>query len=178
MKYEAGVRAALSSPPLPPSPLRQASPDVDEEGFSLQPADEAHNILSRFSAWKKVHRGRVRVDDGVLDARSPASRGKEFFSSSDSEDDEDSRKKFKIRIKPLVSDSGKCVPPSMDELKASAGGLALSPSLVSAADHCPHLHLCTFLSHASSLFVLSSLLSPHSLHHLVAAESGKPLTPH
>lgn len=119
----------------------------------------------------------VRVDDAVLDARSPASRGKEFFSSSDSEDDEDSRKKFKIRIKPLVSDSCKCVPPSMDELKASAGGLALSPSLVSAADHCPHLHPRTFLSHASSLFVLSSLLPPHSLHHPVAAESGKPLTP-
>ncbi|KAG8013974.1 SH3-containing GRB2-like protein 3-interacting protein 1 [Nibea albiflora] len=77
-----------------------ASPDVDEEGFSLR----------------------------------PASKGKQFFSSSDSEDDEDSKKKFKIKIKPLVSDSAKCVPPSMDELKASVGGLALSPSLVSGAD--------------------------------------------
>uniref|UniRef100_A0A3Q4A9A4 MHD domain-containing protein n=1 Tax=Mola mola TaxID=94237 RepID=A0A3Q4A9A4_MOLML len=79
---------------------RYASPDVDEEGFSLRPGDD----------------------------------GKQFFSSSDSEDDEDSRKKFKIRIKPLVADSAKCVPPSMDELKASAGGLALSPSLVRTAD--------------------------------------------
>lgn len=70
-------------------------------------------------------------DGSVLDSLSPASRGKEFFSSSDSEEDEDSRKKFKIRIKPLVSDSARCVPPSMDELKASVGGLALSPSLVS-----------------------------------------------
>ncbi|TNM97905.1 hypothetical protein fugu_014151 [Takifugu bimaculatus] len=91
---------------------RYASPDVDEEGFSLQPADEAHNILFSFRV-EKVQ----------------AAKGKEFFSSSDSEDDEDSRKKFKIRIKPLVSDSAKCVPPSMDELKASVGGLALSPSL-------------------------------------------------
>lgn len=65
---------------------------------------------------------------------SPASKEKHFFSSSDSEDDEDSKKKFKIKIKPLVSDSAKCVLPSMDELKASVGGLALSPSLVSAAD--------------------------------------------
>ncbi|GAA6222513.1 SH3-containing GRB2-like protein 3-interacting protein 1 isoform X3 [Lates japonicus] len=80
---------------------RYASPDVDEEGFSLRPGDEA-------------------------DA---ASKGKHFFSSSDSEDDEDSKRKFKIKIKPLVSDSAKCVPPSMDELKASVGGLALSPSL-------------------------------------------------
>lgn len=70
----------------------------------------------------------------VLDACSPASKGKQFFSSSDSEDDEESKKKFKIKIKPLVSDSVKCVPPSMDELKASVGGLALSPSLVSTAD--------------------------------------------
>ncbi|XP_042284397.1 SH3-containing GRB2-like protein 3-interacting protein 1 isoform X1 [Thunnus maccoyii] len=80
---------------------RYASPDVDEEGFSLRPGDEG-------------------------DA---ASRGKHFFSSSDSEDDEETKKKFKIKIKPLVADSGKCVPPSMDELKASVGGLALSPSL-------------------------------------------------
>ncbi|XP_010781564.1 SH3-containing GRB2-like protein 3-interacting protein 1 isoform X2 [Notothenia coriiceps] len=80
---------------------RYASPDVDDEGFSLRPGDEG-------------------------DA---ASRGKHFFSSSDSEDDEENKKKFKIRIKPLVADSAKCVPSSMDELKASVGGLALSPSL-------------------------------------------------
>lgn len=70
----------------------------------------------------------------VLDTCPPASKDKHFFSSSDSEEDEDSKKKFKIKIKPLVSDSAKCVPPSMDELKASVGGLALSPSLVSTAD--------------------------------------------
>lgn len=69
-----------------------------------------------------------------LDANSLETREKQFFSSSDSEDDEDSRKKFKIKIKPLVSDSARCVPPSMDELKASVGGLALSPSLVRTAD--------------------------------------------
>ena len=42
MKYEAGVEAVLISLGC----LWQASPDVDEEGFSLQPADQAHNILS------------------------------------------------------------------------------------------------------------------------------------
>lgn len=80
---------------------RYASPDVDEEGFSLRPGDDGES----------------------------ASKGKQFFSSSDSEEDEDSKKKFKIKIKPLVTDSAKCVPPTMDELKASVGGLALSPSL-------------------------------------------------
>ncbi|XP_076000576.1 SH3-containing GRB2-like protein 3-interacting protein 1 [Genypterus blacodes] len=80
---------------------RYASPDVDEEGFSLRPGDEGE----------------------------AASKAKHFFSSSDSEDEEDSKKKFKIKIKPLVAESAKCVLPSMDELKASVGGLALSPSL-------------------------------------------------
>ncbi|XP_077377246.1 SH3-containing GRB2-like protein 3-interacting protein 1 isoform X2 [Festucalex cinctus] len=80
---------------------RYASPDVDEEGFSQRPGDEG-------------------------DA---ASTGKQFFSSSDSEDDEESKKKFQIKIKPLVAESAKCIPPSLDELKASVGGLALSPSL-------------------------------------------------
>uniref|UniRef100_A0A3Q2YM19 SH3GL interacting endocytic adaptor 1 n=1 Tax=Hippocampus comes TaxID=109280 RepID=A0A3Q2YM19_HIPCM len=78
---------------------RYASPDVDEEGFSQRPGDEA-------------------------------STGKQFFSSSDSEDDEESKKKFQIKIKPLAAESAKCIPPSLDELKASVGGLALSPSLV------------------------------------------------
>lgn len=59
----------------------------------------------------------------VLDSPSPASRAKRF-SSSDSEDDEESKKKFKIRIKPLVADSVRCIPPSMDELKASEIGRA------------------------------------------------------
>ncbi|XP_061654034.1 SH3-containing GRB2-like protein 3-interacting protein 1 isoform X3 [Phyllopteryx taeniolatus] len=80
---------------------RYASPDVDEEGFSQRPGDEG-------------------------DA---ASAGKQFFSSSESEDDEEIKKKFQIKIKPLVSERAKCVPPSVDELKASVGGLALSPSL-------------------------------------------------
>ncbi|XP_046884279.1 LOW QUALITY PROTEIN: SH3-containing GRB2-like protein 3-interacting protein 1 [Hypomesus transpacificus] len=80
---------------------RYTSPDVDDEGFSLRPGEEGE----------------------------AAPKGKQFFSSSDSEDEEDSKKKFKIKIKPLPSDSGRCSVPSMDELKASVGGLALSPSL-------------------------------------------------
>ncbi|KAF6714378.1 SH3-containing GRB2-like protein 3-interacting protein 1 [Oryzias melastigma] len=90
---------------------RYASPDVDEEGFSLRPGDGG-------------------------DA---ASKEKHFFSSSDSEEDEDSKKKFKIRIKPLVSDSPRRIPPSMDELKASVGGLALSPSLKRSPRRSPRL---------------------------------------
>ncbi|PWA21088.1 hypothetical protein CCH79_00009438, partial [Gambusia affinis] len=50
-----------------------------------------------------------------------------FFSSDESEEEEDHKKKFKIKIKPLPAD---CVisTPSVDELKASIGNIALSPS--------------------------------------------------
>lgn len=50
-----------------------------------------------------------------------------FFSSDESEEEEDHRKRFKIKIKPLPAD---CViaEPSVDELKASIGNIALSPS--------------------------------------------------
>uniref|UniRef100_A0AAZ3S202 Uncharacterized protein n=1 Tax=Oncorhynchus tshawytscha TaxID=74940 RepID=A0AAZ3S202_ONCTS len=79
---------------------RKAAPDVDADGFSLRPGEE----------------------------RETAPKGKQHFSSSDTEDEDDNRK-FKIKIKPLPSDTAKCAIPSMDELKASVGGLALSPSL-------------------------------------------------
>lgn len=50
-----------------------------------------------------------------------------FFSSDESEEEEDHRKKFKIKIKPLPADQVVTVP-SVDELKASIGNIALSPS--------------------------------------------------
>eukprot|EP00064_Thunnus_orientalis_P003235 superscaffoldBa00000256_g3244 len=50
-----------------------------------------------------------------------------FFSSDESEEEEDHRKKFKIKIKPLPADRVVAVP-SFDELKASIGNIALSPS--------------------------------------------------
>uniref|UniRef100_A0A667Z175 SH3-containing GRB2-like protein 3-interacting protein 1 n=1 Tax=Myripristis murdjan TaxID=586833 RepID=A0A667Z175_9TELE len=57
-----------------------------------------------------------------------------FFSSDESEEEEDQRKKFKIKIKPLPSDCA-VTAPSVDELRASIGNIALSPSpLVSSSD--------------------------------------------
>uniref|UniRef100_A0A3P9HFS9 SH3GL interacting endocytic adaptor 1a n=1 Tax=Oryzias latipes TaxID=8090 RepID=A0A3P9HFS9_ORYLA len=57
-----------------------------------------------------------------------------FFSSDESEEEEDRRKKFKIKIKPLPADHVVSAP-SVDELKASIGNIALSPSpLVSSPD--------------------------------------------
>ncbi|KAM7388105.1 hypothetical protein PAMP_024306 [Pampus punctatissimus] len=50
-----------------------------------------------------------------------------FFSSDESEEEEDHRKKFKIKIKPLLADRV-VAEPSFDELKVSIGNIALSPS--------------------------------------------------
>lgn len=60
-------------------------------------------------------------------ALSPTTKKSHFFSSDESEEEEDNRKKFKIKIKPLPADCV-VVEPSVDELKASIGNIALSPS--------------------------------------------------
>lgn len=79
---------------------RYNSPEVDEEGYSIRPEEE-----EGAAPKEKTH----------------------FFSSSESEEEEDHRKKFKIKIKPLPKDANFAAP-SVDELKASIGNLALSPS--------------------------------------------------
>ncbi|XP_076026285.1 SH3-containing GRB2-like protein 3-interacting protein 1 isoform X1 [Genypterus blacodes] len=82
---------------------RYNSPEVDDEGYSIRPEEEPEQAAS--PTTKKTH----------------------FFSSDESEGEEDQRKKFKIKIKPLPAD---CVAstPSVDILKASIGNIALSPS--------------------------------------------------
>ncbi|XP_054874860.1 SH3-containing GRB2-like protein 3-interacting protein 1 isoform X4 [Amphiprion ocellaris] len=81
---------------------RYNSPEVDDEGYSIRPDEESEEGVA---TTKKAH----------------------FFSSDESEEEEDHRKKFKIKIKPLPAD--RVVPvPSVDELKASIGSIALSPS--------------------------------------------------
>ncbi|XP_047230746.1 SH3-containing GRB2-like protein 3-interacting protein 1 isoform X2 [Girardinichthys multiradiatus] len=80
---------------------RYNSPEVDDEGYSIRPDEESEE-----GATKKTH----------------------FFSSDESEEEEDHKKKmFKIKIKPLPAD---CViaAASVDELRASIGNIALSPS--------------------------------------------------
>ncbi|XP_028832331.1 SH3-containing GRB2-like protein 3-interacting protein 1 isoform X2 [Denticeps clupeoides] len=79
---------------------RYNSPDVDDEGYSLRPGEKDGN----------------------------AQKTKAYCSSSESEGEEDHQKKFKIKIKPLASDSANCTRPTMDQLKVSVGSLVLSPS--------------------------------------------------
>ncbi|XP_066548168.1 SH3-containing GRB2-like protein 3-interacting protein 1 isoform X2 [Amia ocellicauda] len=94
---------------------RYNSPEVDDEGYSIRPEDESGDILhTRASAQGSGNHCT-----------------KHFFSSSESEEEEDHRRKFKIKIKPLqAKDTLHCTAASVDELKASIGNIALSPSPV------------------------------------------------
>uniref|UniRef100_A0A452HDD7 SH3-containing GRB2-like protein 3-interacting protein 1 n=1 Tax=Gopherus agassizii TaxID=38772 RepID=A0A452HDD7_9SAUR len=57
-------------------------------------------------------------------------KGKHFYSSSESEEEEESHKKFNIKIKPLQAKDILKSAATVDELKASIGNIALSPSPV------------------------------------------------
>uniref|UniRef100_A0A3B4BBR6 MHD domain-containing protein n=1 Tax=Periophthalmus magnuspinnatus TaxID=409849 RepID=A0A3B4BBR6_9GOBI len=112
---------------------RYNSPEVDDEGYSIRP-DEEYLPLTFSPAPKKMH----------------------FFSSDESEEEEEQRRKFKIKIKPLPPD---CVitAPTVDELKASIGNIALSPSPLVSDSHAnrAQLHVCPCCMF--SLFYCSAL---------------------
>ncbi|XP_057356274.1 SH3-containing GRB2-like protein 3-interacting protein 1 isoform X2 [Manis pentadactyla] len=84
------------------SPEVQNSPELDEEGYSIRPEEPG------------------------------STKGKHFYSSSESEEEEESHKKFNIKIKPLQSKDILKNAATVDELKASIGNIALSPSPVGA----------------------------------------------
>nr|XP_023497695.1 SH3-containing GRB2-like protein 3-interacting protein 1 isoform X9 [Equus caballus] len=79
---------------------RYNSPELDEEGYSIRPEEPG------------------------------STKGKHFYSSSESEEEEESHKKFNIKIKPLQSKDILKHAATVDELKASIGSIALSPSPV------------------------------------------------
>ncbi|XP_008829271.1 SH3-containing GRB2-like protein 3-interacting protein 1 isoform X14 [Nannospalax galili] len=81
---------------------RYNSPELDEEGYSIRPEEPG------------------------------STKGKHFYSSSESEEEEESHKKFNIKIKPLQSKGILKNAATVDELKASIGNIALSPSPVGA----------------------------------------------
>ncbi|XP_013910384.1 PREDICTED: F-BAR domain only protein 1 isoform X14 [Thamnophis sirtalis] len=76
------------------------SPELDEEGYSIRPDEPG------------------------------STKGKHFYSSSESEEEEEAHKKFNIKIKPLQSKDTLKSAATVDELKASIGNIALSPSPV------------------------------------------------
>ncbi|XP_007460151.1 PREDICTED: SH3-containing GRB2-like protein 3-interacting protein 1 isoform X2 [Lipotes vexillifer] len=79
---------------------RYNSPELDEEGYSIRPEEPG------------------------------STKGKHFYSSSETEEEEESHKKFNIKIKPLQAKDILKNAATVDELKASIGNIALSPSPV------------------------------------------------
>ncbi|CAN0193834.1 unnamed protein product [Bubo scandiacus] len=85
------------------------SPELDEEGYSIRPEEPGY-ILCLLAL--------------------PLSLQTHFYSSSESEEEEEAHKKFNIKIKPLQAKDILKSAATVDELKASIGNIALSPSPV------------------------------------------------
>uniref|UniRef100_A0A2I3SRJ4 F-BAR domain only protein 2 n=1 Tax=Pan troglodytes TaxID=9598 RepID=A0A2I3SRJ4_PANTR len=78
-------------------------PDVDEEGYSIKPETNQNDILSS----SKNH----------------------FYSSSDSDSEDEEPKKYRIEIKPMHPNNSHHTVASLDELKVSIGNITLSPAI-------------------------------------------------
>uniref|UniRef100_A0A3Q3LIA6 SH3GL interacting endocytic adaptor 1a n=1 Tax=Mastacembelus armatus TaxID=205130 RepID=A0A3Q3LIA6_9TELE len=103
----------------------------DRDGGPQRKTNGAPNGFYGDIDWDRYNS--PEVDDEGYSIR-PDEESEEGDILSTSEEEEDHRKKFKIKIKPLPADRV-VVAPSVDELKASIGNIALSPSpLVSTCD--------------------------------------------
>ncbi|CAD7093572.1 unnamed protein product [Hermetia illucens] len=100
-----------TTPQIPSGVAPTATPEVDEDGYSIQPRKE--------TAWEDTHE-----------------KGS-FYSSSDS-DSENERpdKKIHVEIKPLNNGSAP-ISASVDELRATVGNISLSP--IGILSHSQHI---------------------------------------
>ncbi|NWV74162.1 FCHO2 protein, partial [Dasyornis broadbenti] len=81
-------------------------PDVDDEGYSIKP-EAAQDILFTIIVPKN-----------------------HFYSSSDSDSEDDEPRRFHVEIKPVQpNNSSQYAMPSLDELKVSIGNITLSPAI-------------------------------------------------
>ncbi|NWV83177.1 SGIP1 protein, partial [Dasyornis broadbenti] len=100
---------------------RYNSPELDEEGYSIRPEEPGYIL------WEP--RNSLGAAGNFLNRALPT-KGKHFYSSSESEEEEEAHKKFNIKIKPLQAKDVLRSAATVDELKASIGNIALSPSPV------------------------------------------------
>ncbi|NXY56135.1 SGIP1 protein, partial [Callaeas wilsoni] len=97
---------------------RYNSPELDEEGYSIRPEEPGYILWFWLCLLGKFLK------------RALPTKGKHFYSSSESEEEEEAHKKFNIKIKPLQAKDVLRSAATVDELKASVGNIALSPSPV------------------------------------------------
>ncbi|MEJ1282702.1 SH3-domain GRB2-like (endophilin) interacting protein 1 [Cricetulus griseus] len=106
------------------SPAHMSHPTIAKQSVRGKEARKLRHsclVLTNTSEQKK--------ELSVLNCVLPT-KGKHFYSSSESEEEEESHKKFNIKIKPLQSKDVLKNAATVDELKASIGNIALSPSPV------------------------------------------------
>ncbi|NXB87368.1 SGIP1 protein, partial [Vidua chalybeata] len=132
---------------------RYNSPELDEEGYSIRPEEPGYILCTEAGKF--------------LNCALPT-KGKHFYSSSESEEEEEAHKKFNIKIKPLQAKDVLRSAATVDELKASVGNIALSPSPVVSP------------SPSWKIFVLASKTgwehkaAPHGCPVLLSPRSKKP----
>ncbi|KFP13780.1 SH3-containing GRB2-like 3-interacting protein 1, partial [Egretta garzetta] len=107
---------------------RYNSPELDEEGYSIRPEEPGYILSWRLEPLnaKALH---LQQKEIFFNCALPT-KGKHFYSSSESEEEEEAHKKFNIKIKPLQAKDVLKSAATVDELKASIGNIALSPSPV------------------------------------------------
>ncbi|RLV73145.1 hypothetical protein DV515_00017209, partial [Chloebia gouldiae] len=118
---------------------RYNSPELDEEGYSIRPEEPGY-ILCTWAVPHSPSPARLGSTEAgkFLDCAVPT-KGKHFYSSSESEEEEEAHKKFNIKIKPLQAKDVLRSAATVDELKASIGNIALSPSPVRKSPLLPPL---------------------------------------
>uniref|UniRef100_A0A2I2ZQR2 F-BAR domain only protein 2 n=1 Tax=Gorilla gorilla gorilla TaxID=9595 RepID=A0A2I2ZQR2_GORGO len=120
-------------------------PDVDEEGYSIKPETNQNDILSS----SKNH----------------------FYSSSDSDSEDEEPKKYRIEIKPMHPNNSHHTMASLDELKVSIGNITLSPAI----------SVSTNTKGTSDLLAWDPLFGPSldssSSSSLTSSSSARPTTP-
>ncbi|KAJ4943685.1 hypothetical protein JOQ06_006183 [Pogonophryne albipinna] len=99
----------------------------DRDSGSQKKANGALNGFYEDIDWERYNSPEVDDEGYSLRPEEESEEGDILCTASFSEGEEDHRKKFKIKIKPLPSNHVVAVP-SVDELKASIGNIALSPS--------------------------------------------------
>uniref|UniRef100_A0A452E8E5 SH3-containing GRB2-like protein 3-interacting protein 1 n=1 Tax=Capra hircus TaxID=9925 RepID=A0A452E8E5_CAPHI len=111
--------------------IRKKEKDTDSTGSpdrdGIKKSNGAPNGFYAEIDWERYNS--PELDEEGYSIR-PEEPGKHFYSSSESEEEEESHKKFNIKIKPLQAKDILKNAATVDELKASIGNIALSPSPV------------------------------------------------
>ncbi|KFQ94015.1 SH3-containing GRB2-like 3-interacting protein 1, partial [Nipponia nippon] len=107
---------------------RYNSPELDEEGYSIRPEEPGYILYWRLEPLNAKALPSQQKET-FFNCALPT-KGKHFYSSSESEEEEEAHKKFNIKIKPLQAKDILKSAATVDELKASIGNIALSPSPV------------------------------------------------